>query len=107
LAALLVFAPLVAKPCAPLSCLSGGEPSVYAPDPTATVSRPEAELRMRSDKRGMELAAGGHGSPHVEAFLPECPSARPPGVEAARIEIEPETLLVVGARAPPLRPTAS
>jgi hypothetical protein len=101
LAALLAFAPLASDSCSPVNCAAAGEPSVFAPDPAVTVSRPEAELRVRSDKRTMEVAAGADGLAHVEAFLLERPRTGSPAGKAAGCEVALPTLPVFGARAPP------
>jgi hypothetical protein len=103
LAALLAFAPFASDVCSPVICAGGGEPGVYAPDPTATVSRPEAELRVRSDKRALESAAGAEDLAHVEVFLLERPFTRSPDSKAVVREIASRVLFVFAARAPPQR----
>ena len=102
LAVLIALAPLIAEPCSGGQCGGSGEPSLYARDTAATLSRPEAELRVRSLKRAADLApTGGTDAAHLAVFLPEPPYTRLPQSYPTNLERRSRAAPVSRARSPP------
>jgi hypothetical protein len=102
LATLLVLAPLAPDPSRAVFG-AAGETGIYSYDATATVSRPEVELRARPVKRAAEFAARGGGDPaHVAVFLVELPQTAPTEVAEAGRELRPRATPACSARSPPM-----
>jgi hypothetical protein len=101
LAALLAVEPVAANRCLFGTCGESGTPAVYERDTSATVTRPEAELRARSLKGAAEPeGAGAWATAHLSAFLAELPPSRPQALHGVIVRRSPAHAGPT-ARAPP------
>jgi hypothetical protein len=104
LAALLLMAPLAGSSLCRVTCGAADDASLYQRDTTATVSRPELELRARPTKQLPEPSLDGAlGIAHLAYFLPERPA--PPPATAPDTIPRSRSTTVFSARSPPRRRT--